>query len=171
MLVKSFPNCLARERLLYATLFPPAVEVVPQAPWLFTALLLVSIILFWLLSRLWAPYWASTGGCEAGAAEITDALLGMRAKWPFLAELSPPRLDCFVECIPTPLVLLLVAFYFDPPPDINPVWTTVIELELGAPHPRDAGPTLLVWAVLRTVLPPGPNMRWSKGLRFSCPVA
>ena len=66
-----------------------------------------------------------------------------------------------------PLVLLLVAFCFDPPPDIKPEWTTVMELELGAPHPRDAGPTLLVWAVLMTVLPPGPNIRWSSGLRFS----
>ena len=76
---------------------------------------------------------------------MTDALFGMRAKWPFLAELRPPRLDCFVECIPMPLVLLLVAFYFDPPPDIKPEWTTVMELELGAPQPRDAGPTLFVY--------------------------
>ena len=128
------------------------------------------------MSRLWAPYWARTGGCEAGAAEITDALLGMRAKWLALVELRPPRLDCFVECMPIPPELvLLAAFCLDdpPPPDMKPEWTTVIELELGAPQPREAGPTLLVcWAVvLSTVLPPGPNMRCSNGLRFSCPVA
>ena len=96
--------------------------------------------------------------------------MGMRAKWLALVELRPPRLDCLVEWWPIPLVLLLVGFYFDPPPDMKPECTTVMEFELGAP-PRDAGPTLLVYAELSTVLPPGPNMRWSNGLRFSYPVA
>ena len=74
--------------------------------------------------------------------------------------------------MPIPLALLLLAaFCLDPPPDMKPECTTVIELELGAPQPREAGPTLLVWAVLSTVLPPGPNIRWSNGLRFSYPVA
>jgi len=96
----------------------------------------------------------------------------MRAKCPFFAELRPPRLDCLVECSPIPLVLLFVYFCFDPlPPDMKPECTTVIELELGATPPRDAGPTLLVWVLLSTALPPGPNILWSSGRRFSCPVA
>ena len=46
------------------------------------------------------------GGCEAGAAEITDEALGMRAKWlPPLDELSPLMDDCFVDIKPMPDVL------------------------------------------------------------------
>ena len=40
-----------------------------------------------------------------------------------------------------PDVLWLAGFYFDPPL-MKPEWTTVMELELGAP--LEAGPTLLV---------------------------
>ena len=69
----------------------------------------------------------------------------MRAKWPFLAELRPPLLDGFELCKPVPLVLLLVDFYLELPPLMKPEWTTWIEFELGAPLPRDGGPTLLVW--------------------------
>ena len=113
-------------------------------PALATAALLASIMLFWLLSRLYAPYYASTGGCDAGAADPFP-LLGMRAKWLAFVELRPPRLDCLEVCRPIPLVLLFVDFCLELPPLMKPECTTVIELELGAPPPRDAGPTLLVW--------------------------
>lgn len=67
--------------------------------------------------------------------------MGMRAKWLPLVEFTPPSDDCFVECRPIPDVLWLLADFCLEPPDIKPVWTTVIELLLGAP-PRLAGPTL-----------------------------
>lgn len=57
-------------------------------------------------------------------------------------EFKPLMDDGLVEWSPIPEVLWLVGFYFEPPL-IKPVWTTVIEFELGAP-PLEAGPTLLV---------------------------
>lgn len=63
-----------------------------------------------------------------------------------------------------PEVLWLVDFAFELPL-INPEWTTDIEFELGAP--RLAGPMLLEFALFKTALPPGPNIRCKRGRRFS----
>ena len=88
-----------------------------------------------------------------------------------MVELRPPRLDCLVEWSPIPDVLWLLADFCLEPPDMKPECTTVIELELGALLPRLAGPTLFVWCgaepPFNTVLPPGPNTLYRRGLLFS----
>ncbi len=98
---------------------------------------------------------------------MTEAL-GMRAKWLAFVEFRPPNDDGLVECNPMPEVLWLADFCFELPL-IKPEWTTVIELELGAP--LLAGPTLLALALVKTVLPPGPNILCRRGRLFSWPVA
>ena len=56
MLVKSLPNWRALERLLWARPAMPELCPCPLEELLLAAFVLASRILFWLLSRLLAPY-------------------------------------------------------------------------------------------------------------------